>query len=63
MKSVMYQNRITIVNLDRPVFGLIRIKMLESKSIAWLVNPVIVNFIEVDLNGRIVHIVLVRRIA
>ena len=37
------------------------VQMLQGK--AFVLNPVIVDFVEVDFSGRIVYVVLVRRIA
>src|SRR5260370_5569511 len=59
-----YQYRVTIFGTDRNVLCAVRrIQPLQGQSFVWMVDAVIVAFVEVHLLRRIMHVVLVRRIA
>src|SRR5260370_26487270 len=58
-----YQYRVTIFGTDRNVLCAVRrIETLQGKSFVWMVDAVIVDFVEVYFLRGIMHVVLVRRI-
>src|SRR5208282_3336628 len=62
MEATANQHSIAIAGFQGTLVRVLtRIEMLEGEPFR-LANPVIVNLIQVDLRGRIVYVVLMRRI-